>query len=128
MDYEEDEDLEALENIEIDEFALLEKYFHASKSKVSDVRQANVWIEIALEFRWKTNELFQVIMLLLCIPNGTSELERIFSVIKAIKSKKRSRLSAKKLAKMINIYYFFDLESYDKEALYEIFKALLEKE
>ena len=89
--------METLENVEIHEFEFLEKYFHANKSKRVGVSQATVWIEVALELRWKSNELFQVIMLLLSIPNGTSELERFFSVVKAIKTKKRSRLSAKKL-------------------------------
>ena len=32
-----------------------------------------------------------MILLLLIIPNGTSELERIFSVIKALKSKKKTQ-------------------------------------
>ena len=116
--------MEALENTEMDEFDVLETYFHANKSKSEDVRQANLWIEIALEMRWKSNELFQVIMLLVSIPNGTSELERIFSVVKAIKTKKRSRISAKKLAQMINIYYFLDFD-YDKEELRTTFKDLL---
>ena len=84
-------------------------------------------MEVAVELKWKSPELFNVILLLLSIPNGTSELERIFSVVKAIKTKKRSKLSAKKLAQMLTIYYFFDLENYDRESLHSIFQGLLEE-
>ena len=64
-----------------------------------------------------------MILLLLIIPNGTSELERIFSVIKALKSKKQSRMKAKKLEDLLMIYYYFpDAENYNKEELYALLK------
>ena len=123
-DWENDDNLEALET-EMNELKDLEKYFDHTKPKIIEVSQARVWIEIAKEMKWKSPELYDVIVLLLCIPNGTSELERIFSVIKAMKSKKRSKLKARKLAKMITIYYFFDLENYDKEELCNIFQEMM---
>ena len=74
-------------------------------------------------------DLYQVLHLLLCIPNGTAELERIFSVVKTMKDKKRSRLKAKKLADMITIYYYLSLEEgFDEDALFKCFRDQLEEE
>ena len=119
-DWDDNDSLDALEEADIDDFD-----FHHSKAKKFEITQARVWIEIAREMQYKSKELFEVITLLLCIPNGTAELERIFSVVKAMKSKKRSKLKAKKLDKMMTIYYFLDLESYDINEVHEIFKQLM---
>ena len=59
------------------------------------------------------------------IPNGTSELERIFSVIKAMKTKKRSKLKTSKLEKLLSIFYFLDLENYDLNEVHQIFTELM---
>ena len=77
------------------------------------------------EIKYASPDLYDVINLLLIIPNGTSELERIFSVVKAMKSKKRTKMKAWKLADMILIYYFLDLETYNKDSVYAIFQALM---
>ena len=123
-DWDDDESLDALDADDIDDLAALEKYFDHTKAKKFEDSQAKVWIEIAKELQWRSKELYEIITLLLCIPNGTSELERIFSVVKAMKSKKRSKLKAKKLEKMLTIYYFLDLEKYDKNEVFQIFKEL----
>ena len=101
---------------------MLEKYFHELRPQNLAFSQAITWIQLCKELRWQSEDLFNVIMLLLCIPNGTSELERIFSVIKGIKSKKRSKLSAAKLAKMLIIFYYFDDKNYDRDELHNIFR------
>ena len=124
-DWDDNDSLDALEEADIDDFEALEKYFHHSKAKKFEITQAKVWIEIAREMQYKSKELFEVITLLLCIPNGTAELERIFSVVKAMKSKKRSKLKGKKLDNMMTIYYFLDLESYDINEVHKIFKQLM---
>ena len=123
-DYEEDVNLEILEESEEeDEYEYLEKYFHEMKPKRVAFSQARVWIEIAKELEWKSGLLYTLILLLLVIPNGTSELERVFSVIKQLKSKKRSRMKAKKLEDLLMIYYYFpDEENYNKEELHALLK------
>ena len=109
------------ENEEDDNYALLERYFHEMKPKRVEFSQARVWIEIAKDLEWKSPLLHNLILLLLIIPNGTSELERILSVVKALKSKKRSRMKAKKLEDLLMIYYYFpDAENYNKEELYTL--------
>ena len=42
-----------------------------------------------------------------------------------MKSKKRTKMKAWKLADMILIYYFLDLETYNKDSVYAIFQALM---
>ena len=120
-----DESLEAFENDEIDDLEALEKYFHHTKAIKCEYSQAKVWIEIAKELKWKSPELCNVITLLLCIPNGTSELERIFSVVKAMKTKKRSKLKASKLEKLLTIFYFLNLDNYDLNEVHQIFTELM---
>ena len=89
------------ENEEDDNYELLERYFHEMKPKRVEFSQARVWIEIAKD--------------------STSELERILSDVKALKSKKRSRMKAKKLEDLLMIYYYFpDAENYNKEELYTL--------
>ena len=123
MSYVEDIE-EAVENADIDDFEMLEKYFHELRPQNLAFSQSKAWIQVCKELRWQSEDLFNVIMLLLCIPNGTSELERIFSVIKEIKSRKRSKLSAAKLAKMLPviIFYYFDDKNYDRDELHNIFR------
>ena len=45
-----------------------------------------------------------------------------------MKSKKRNLLSGAKLQKMMIIHHYFDLENYDREKLYAIFKKKLLEE
>ena len=116
---------EALEEPEIDEFEMLAKYFKANKASRRECSQGTIWIEVMKEIKYASPDLYDVINLLLIIPNGTSELERIFSVVKAMKSKKRTKMKAWKLADMILIYYFLDLETYNKDSVYAIFQALM---
>ena len=58
---------------------------------------------------------------MLVIPSSTAEVERFFKIVKEMKSKKRNRLSSKKMHKMLMIYHFLDLETYDRERVYELF-------
>jgi len=107
---------------------MLEKFFNCMKPKKVEHSQARVWIEVAKEMKWKSPIIYELILLLLIIPNGTAELERIFSVVKAIKSKKRSRMKAKKLDDILMIYYYFcDVDKYDKEKLLALLKQEREK-
>lgn len=55
-----------------------------------------LWLKVAKELKWKSLILHEFILLLLIIPNGTSELERIFSFVKNA-NKKRSRSKPKKI-------------------------------
>ena len=47
-----------------DELKDLEKYFDHTKPKIIEVSQARIWIEIAKEMKWKSPELYDVIVLL----------------------------------------------------------------
>ena len=124
-DYVSDIEDEALEEPEIDEFTMLAKYFNANKAVKRVCSQGTIWIEIMKEIKYTSPHLYDVINLLLIIPNGTSELERIFSAVKEMKSKKRTKMKAWKLADMILIYYFLDLETYNKDSVYAIFQTLM---
>ena len=50
-----------------------------------------------------------------------------FKILKEMRSKKRNRLSAKKLRKLFLIYHFLDLEQYDRERVHELFLKHLQR-
>ena len=90
--------------------------------------QADIWAKILKEYQAHCPSLAKVIELMLIIPSSTAEVERFFKVLKEMKSKKRNRLSAKKLRKLFLIYHFLDLENYDKERVYERFLKRVQHE
>ena len=107
-----------------DDIELLRKYYHRDEPKSRAISQAAMWIEIMQDLRSRSAELHDVFHLLLIIPNGTAELERIFSVVKAMKSKARSKLKSWKLEAIIEIFYFVDL-NYSAEEVYALWNELM---
>jgi hypothetical protein len=143
-----EDDADANENIEEeadaiddvmgdDDLELLQKFYLTSAEMQDDekisgrkkrrISQADIWATIMKELRISTPSLAKVIELMLVIPSSTAEVERFFKVLKEMKSKKRNRLSAKKLRKMFMIFHFLDLENYDKERVFEIFQQKLSR-
>ncbi len=109
-----------------DTVELLEKYFLKSAAQKKDqLTQADVWSEFLKRIEISCPDLYQVIELFLIIPNGTAEVERYFKLLKAMKSKKRNRLSASKAMKMFMIAHFLDLDDIDMNRLYELFEEEL---
>ena len=140
IDDDDDQDIEEEENamedaMGDDDIELLKKFFLTSAEMADDKQfrgsrkkrtsQADIWAKILPELRSSTPSLAKVIELMIVIPSSTAEVERFFKVLKEMKSKKRNRLSAKKLRKMFLIYYFLDLENYDKERVHKLFEKHL---
>ena len=96
----------------------------SAAQKKDQLTQADVWSEFLKRIEISCPDLYQVIELLLIIPNGTAEVERYFNLLKAMKSKKRNRLSASKAMKMFMVVYFLDLDDIDMN-LYELFEEEL---
>ena len=65
-------------------------------------------------------ELYSVIEFMLIIPNGTADVERFFKVLKEMKSKRRNRMSASKLRKLLKIFFFIE-KNPDRDLLYRMF-------
>ena len=72
-------------------------------------------------------DVSNVIEFLMIIPSSTAEVERFFKTLKAMKSKLRNRLSSLKLKKLFMIQHFLDLENYDLDRVFEIFKLKLQE-
>ena len=118
-----------------DDFTILKKFYLTSaemadekkllRSRKKRISQADIWAHILREIEIGCPNLAKVIELMLIIPSSTVEVERFFKVLKEMKSKKRNRLTAKKLKKIFMIYHFLDLENYDKEKMHEIFVKML---
>jgi len=122
-----DVDLEILKKFFLTSAEMTEdKLFRAGRKKRQS--QADVWASALPDLRMSCESLAQVIELMLIIPSSTAELERFFKVLKEMKSKKRNRLSAKKLRKMFLIYHFLDLDNHDKERVHELFQKHLRRE
>ena len=137
IDSDADEEIEEEENtmedvMGDDDIELLKKFFLTSAEMSDDKQfrgsrkkrtsQADIWATILPELRISCPSLAQVIELMIIIPSSTAEVERFFKVLTEMKSKKRNRLSAKKLRKMFFIYHFVDLENYDKERVHKLFE------
>ena len=65
-------------------------------------------------------ELYSVIEFMLIIPNGTADVERFFKVLKEMKSKRRNRMSAAKLRKLLKIFFFLE-RKINRDLLYRMF-------
>ena len=77
--------------------------------------QADIWSVILKEYELYCPSLAKVIELM------------FFKILKEMRSKKRNRLSAKKLRKLFLIYHFLDLEQYDRERVHELFLKHLQR-
>ena len=86
--------------------------------------QSQKWIRVIERYENRCPSLCKVLEFMLCVPNGTSELERIFKVLKSIKSKKRNSLSPEKLKKILKTRFFMDIETLDMKMLYKIFVSI----
>ena len=132
-------DEEALEDATgEDDLDLLKKFYLTSAEMLDDSEvlktkhkkrksQADIWSLILKEYQLHCPSLAKVIELILVIPSSTAEVERFFKILKEMKTKKRNRLTAKKLRKLFLIYHFLDLDNYDRERVYALFLKHLQK-
>ena len=123
-----DDDLEILKKFYLTSAELTDDKEVLKKKNQNRESQADICAQILKEYQAHCPSLAKVIELMLIIPSSTAEVERFFKVLKEMKSKKRNRLSAKKLRKLFLIYHFLDLENYDKERVYELFLKRLQHE
>ena len=95
-----------------DDLELLKKFYLTSAEMSDDNEalksrrrkrksQSDVWPEILNVYELHCPSLAKVIELMLVIPSSTAEVERFFKILKGMKSRKRNRLSAKKLRKLL---------------------------
>ena len=132
-------DEEALEDATGEDDLDLLKKFYLTSAEMSDdsevlktkhkkrKSQADIWSLILKEYHLHCPSLAKVIELILVIPSSTAEVERFFKILKEMKTKKRNRLTAKKLRKLFLIYHFLDLDNYDRERVYALFLKHLQK-
>ena len=99
---------------------ILEKLFLKTKNKSERYSQLKIWANFLKKIQLSAPELYSVIEFMLIIPNGTAEVERFFKVLKEMKSKRRNKLSATKLRKLLKIFFFLE-DNPNNDELYRIF-------
>ena len=121
------EDLELLKKFYLTSAEMSDDNEELKKKQKKRKSQADIWSVILKEYELYCPSLAKVIELMLVIPSSTAEVERFFKILKEMRSKKRNRLSAKKLRKLFLIYHFLDLEQYDRERVHELFLKHLQR-
>ena len=101
----------------------LEDYYDL-KNKNSRVSQADIWLEFLRMYQHDCPSLAITIMLLLVIPASNAGIERMFSILKLMKPKNRSRMSVFVLRQRLRIASYFDVNNYDATKLYKKFHSL----
>ena len=109
-----------LEEPDEDHLEILEKLFLKTKNKSGRYSQLRIWANFLKKIQLSALELYSVIEFMLIIPNGTADVERFFKVLKEMKSKRRNRMSASKLRKLLKIFFFIE-KNPDRDLLYRMF-------
>ena len=89
-EYEESDKL--LEEPEEDNMEILETFFLKTANHSNRYSQLKVWAAFLKKIAISAPDLSKVIELMLIVPNGTSEVERFFKILKSMKSKKRNNI------------------------------------
>jgi hypothetical protein len=97
-----------------DEYGLMNEYCEQNINKWLEIKKScdKIWTEIFKEFRAQNTQLVNMEMLVelaLCLPGTSTEVERIFSLIKKIWSDNRASMSLKTVDSHLNIQYNSDL-------------------
>ena len=123
IEVDEIQQLDSDEKLGDDIFDALEDYYDI-KNKNNRVSQADIWLEFLRMYQHDCPSLAITIMLLLVIPASNAGIEQMFSILKLMKPKNRSRMSAFVLRQRLRIASYFDVNNYDATKLYEKFHSL----